>query len=99
MIETNKITVEKLEIYWDCRGDGDHFARSAKEKERKLFSNGEWRLIDELLSDYALVKRNLAAEQYEQAFYEKLEASFYDHEAKERFYELCDEMEDWRGSR
>jgi len=99
MVETNKITVEKLNIYRDCRGDGDHFVRSAKEKERKLFSYDEWRLIDHLLSDYQLVKNNLAAEQYELAFYEKLESSFYDQDAKARFYQLYDEMEDWRKRR
>jgi len=99
MIHTNKITVEKLEIYRVYKGDGDHFARFANKEQREIISLGGWDIIDELLSDYHLIKRNLAAEQYELAFYKKLEESFYDQEAIQLFYQLYDELEHWRNRR
>lgn len=99
MIDTNKITVEKLEIYRLYKGDGDHFAKFANAEQRKIISLGGWDIVDELLSDYHIIKRDLAAAEYELAFNKKIEESFFDQEAIQQFYQLYDQLEHWRNRR
>jgi hypothetical protein len=92
MEEKNKITVEKLEIYKLFKGNNDSFARSANNVQKKEISSYEWDILDELYSDYHIIKRNLAAEQFEVDFKNKLNSNFYNQEAIQRFYLIYNQI-------
>ena len=59
------LTLKKLEIFDDCGGDVDFFARSAWKKEKELMNDGyEFGVIDRLMSDIHMVQQGLVAAEY-----------------------------------
>ena len=92
MKEDRKITIEKLEVYMFFNGDIDDFARRAnKDQQEEIFSD-EWYMIDELINDYHIIKKELAAKQFEISFHNKMDSNFHNEEAKQKFYQVYDQI-------
>jgi len=57
------ITLNKLKIFARYRGDVDMFGRAGRQKDKQLFDDREWYLINTLIGDAAVIKRRLGSEQ------------------------------------
>jgi hypothetical protein len=58
------ITLRQLEIYKKFNGDNDQFARIGSAKDKLVFSDTDWSLIDSFLQDLELVKNGLASDRF-----------------------------------
>ena len=58
------ITKEKLKIYQSYKGDIDGWSRFAKGRQKEIFGDSDWSLIEGLIQDIKLVDRGLAANSY-----------------------------------
>lgn len=57
------ITLEKAKVYARFHGDGDMYLR-LNQSPNPLFDNTEWKLIDSLVQDYAIVKNGYGSAQF-----------------------------------
>lgn len=55
------ITEQKIKIYQKYGGDIDGFSRGGRKKEKLLFENSEWSLIDSILQDLEMIKEGLCS--------------------------------------
>ena len=58
------ITTEKLKIFDKYKGDIDAFARVGRETEKKVITDYEWQLIDNLKQDIELINKGLSSSDY-----------------------------------
>jgi hypothetical protein len=58
------ITKQKIQIFERCKGDRDEFARMGSDKEKELFENHDWFLIDSFLQDIELINKGLSSVDY-----------------------------------
>jgi len=54
------ITKQKIEIYLKYQ-DANYFARSGSTEDKKIMSDNDWGLIDNLIQDIHLLKNNLVS--------------------------------------
>jgi len=69
------ITLKKIEIYMSYNGDGDRFVRFGNSQEKLIINYEDWSLIESLIQDIRLSKRDLVSEQYLENINKKLEAN------------------------
>jgi len=55
------ITSEKVKIFASWKGDGDMFARSGSRSDKEVINDAEWSLIERMLEDQVVIKRNLGS--------------------------------------
>jgi hypothetical protein len=62
------ITLEKLEIYENCKGFQQALERGSasisEERREQLFGNGDWTLIDNFYFSIELINKNLVAKSF-----------------------------------
>jgi hypothetical protein len=58
------ITIEKLKIYQHFRGDVDGWVRTGSEKDKYIIKNTDWFLIDSLIQDIFLIRKDLVAKSF-----------------------------------
>lgn len=73
------ITLEKVKIYASFNGDGDLYFRS-NQPQALIFGDGEWRLIDDLIQDFIIVKNGRASALFIKELDEKALAICDSHE-------------------
>jgi hypothetical protein len=72
------ITKQKLKIYKSWKGDIDMFIRAGRVKEKLLFNETEWHLIDILLQDATVINRNLGSPERTAQAWKRLEENCED---------------------
>ncbi|MEP6849316.1 MAG: hypothetical protein ABI999_10700 [Acidobacteriota bacterium] len=55
------ITVEKVKVFASWDGDIDMFTRAGRKWEKDLVSDDDWALIERILQDQIVIKRNLVS--------------------------------------
>lgn len=55
------ITKNKINIYKKYNGDIDSWARSGSKKEKNILNDNDWHIIDGLIQDLSLVKKELTS--------------------------------------
>jgi len=55
------ITQGKIKIYKKYSGNIDSWARSGSKKEKLIMTDNDWYIIDELIQDMSLAKKELAS--------------------------------------
>lgn len=58
------ITLEHIMIYKKYGGSDDAWAYVVLESEKQIFKGGEWSLINSLIQDILLLKKNLLSQKY-----------------------------------
>ena len=58
------ITLEKVQIYQLYDGDVELFARIGTSKQKEHFLDMEWSVIDQFVQGMAIVRRNLASDEF-----------------------------------
>jgi hypothetical protein len=76
------LTVEKLRIYEAFDGDVDGWARSSAGKDASRMADGDWLLIDELLTGLATVEAGLASAAFSRQLESRLLACTADEPAR-----------------
>jgi hypothetical protein len=66
------LTLEKIRIFKEFRGDIDSFGRSGREVANGDMDDNDFYLIDSLVHDYFLIYSNLASQEYGADFMKKL---------------------------
>lgn len=74
------ITKRKIQIYKKYKGDVDLLSRFGRKKEKKLFQNNEWSLIDSVSQDLQVIKNSLCSTDYK-ARLENTLHEYFDNEA------------------
>lgn len=74
------LTLEKIRIFKEFRGDIDSFGRSGRAAANGDMDDNDFYLIDSLVHDYFLIYSNLASQEYGASFMIRLG-------------ELCDQSE------
>lgn len=67
------ITLNKLKLFKQYKGDGDVFVRIATKKEKDIIDYSDWEMIDELLQDVGLINKGLVSDDYRERINNKLE--------------------------
>lgn len=70
------ITEQKIEIYKKYQGDIDGFSRGGKKREKNLFDEKDWSLIDSVLQDLEIVNAGLCASDYKERLIRLLKDNF-----------------------
>ena len=58
------INKQKIEIFKKYGGDIDGFSRFGKKREKDIFSDEEWSVIDNVLQDLKMIKNGLCSTDY-----------------------------------
>lgn len=58
------INKQKIEIFKKYGCDIDAFSRFGKKREKDVFPDGEWSLIDNVLQDLEMIKNGLCSTDY-----------------------------------
>jgi len=58
------INKQKIEIFKKYGCDIDGFSRFGKKREKDIFSDEEWSLIDNVLQDLEMIKKGLCSTDY-----------------------------------
>ena len=66
------ITENKIKVYKKYNGDIDNWARNNSKKERLIISDDDWYLIDELIQDLVLIKKQLTSSKFNNSLSEKI---------------------------
>lgn len=66
------ITMCKLKIYTNFKGDGDSWLRFGSKREKALINDEDWFLIDGLMQDIQLVKKGLTSKEYSLSVHNRL---------------------------
>jgi hypothetical protein len=83
------ITIEKLVEYESYRGYYDGFYIQKVKNKINLTSDEEWYLIENLIQDIRLVKRNLASSSFAETLEIKLKSVCENIETVEFFKRMC----------
>lgn len=67
------VTIEKLKIYIRYRGDVDMWTRIGSSKERSVMNTNDWYMIDDLIQDLGLVKKQVASNEFVIALRKRLD--------------------------
>jgi hypothetical protein len=82
------ITLEKLDMYQKYGGDVDDWQRRGS--TQGVMAPGDWSLIENFISDLKLIKRGLAAAEYEAQVREKLNRQCDNHLTLAKLEEIAD---------
>lgn len=83
------ITREKLVIYEKFSGDIDGFSRGSSLSERKLITDLDWHLIDELVRGLSIVQAKLATVDFEESVRKRMLGEVQDELARAYLLRLC----------
>ena len=72
----SKIYKEMLEIYKDCQGDIDMISRTGSKREKDLFSNNQWSIIDEAIQNLFLIDNSKVSDDFKQKALSKIDEYF-----------------------
>lgn len=61
------LTLKKIKIFRSYKGDVDLWAKVGSRKEKALIEEEDWYLIESLIQDIKLVKKELASTQFSDA--------------------------------
>ncbi|MGQ1908810.1 hypothetical protein ACT3CE_03375 [Marinifilum sp. RC60d5] len=70
------ITAEKIRVYQKYGGDIDGISRGGRNKEKELFQDKDWSLIDSVFQDSEIIKKGLCSLEYKNRFEKTLLDSF-----------------------
>lgn len=66
------ITKEKIMIFRKYSGDTDAFARSGSNYEKKIVSDSDWSVMDNLFQDIEIIHNGVASERFKNNTYCRL---------------------------
>lgn len=58
------ITQDKIKIYKKYDGDIDNWARTASKKDKLVMDDDDWYIIDRLVQDLSLTKKELTSQDF-----------------------------------
>lgn len=79
------ITLKQLEIFAKYHGDADMWDRIGLSSEREILKYQDWRLIEDLLQDFKIIKNATASTEYELKVKDTFEMAFDNEITKEYF--------------
>ncbi|MFL5741036.1 MAG: hypothetical protein ACJ75B_12515 [Flavisolibacter sp.] len=84
------ITIEKLKIFEKYRRQVDEFARFGKSKEKSLMTDQDWDEIESLIQDVYLVKKGMAALEFENKLNQRLADICENQETIKRIHKIAE---------
>ena len=84
------ITLKQLKIYQKYEGDGDSLLRSGKPEEKELMNYSDWKIIEELIQDFNLLKKGYTSADYSEKTISKINENCDSAETVAEFKRLAD---------